>query len=79
MAPSDIHYSKWFKDFSGLKAYAEHSQFLGDIQVVVSNCDWSCMAFMVIFHFLIGDQEKRKPGFGTSKSRFSYRQYMTKT
>lgn len=39
MAPSGSHYLKPFKDFSGLKAYAEHLQLLGDIQVVVSNCD----------------------------------------
>lgn len=39
MTPSGIHYLKPFKDFSVLKAYAEHLQLLGDFQVVVSNCD----------------------------------------
>lgn len=39
MIPSGIHYLKLLKDFSPLKANSEHLQLLGDIQVVVSNCD----------------------------------------
>lgn len=70
MIPSGIPYLKLFKDFSPLKANSEHLQLLGDIQVVVSNCDWKSMAFMAIFHFLISDQEKWK--IGMNILRFSH-------